>query len=252
MFNNFGATEAQVLLKFATGGYTPVADEFGGASAVADAIADCAHAVISSMPLQMLNALQRPEFCIVEPRATAGQTLFPFPTALRPVLTGKVHVWAGVPQIFTSRPILRTDPWLLNFGQAYASIRSPVPSGPAVEMDESEFTPSTTGATLATARSRGDMVLASWDVDVEGATFSVPSIADAVAGGAAAVLGSKVYATASAQWEYVARLGEAWASFLTGLSKGELVPAELRAIQWWKAPEKAQDNGVGSVRAYRG
>lgn len=248
-YNYFGATEAGVLRKFAIGGYTPTADEFGGAQAVADALADATFGLVQAFPLVALDALQRPDLCNVEARGTEGQTVVAFPAFLRPITAGRVHVWRGMPSAFTSRPVLNTDPW--QGGGSYGSLSSPTPSGPVVELPPEGFTVTATGVTLASGLARNEQVFASWDVTVEDAAYAVPSVADWVETGAAASLGPKVYAQATAQWEYVAGLVAEWTATLAALGAGDVVPADLRTLRWWKAPERAQDNTVGSVRRYR-
>lgn len=248
-YNYFGATEAGVLRKFAVGGYTPVAEDFGGTQAIADALADAVHALVQAFPLVALDALQRPDLCNVEARGTEGQTAVTFPAFLRPITANRVHVWRGMPSAFTSRPVLNTDAW--QGGGGYGSLSSPTPSGPVVELPPEGFTVTATGITLASGLARNEQVFASWDVTTDDASYAVQSVADWVATGAAAVTGPKVYPQATAQWEYVSRLVEEWASLLAALAKGDVTPADLRTLRWWKAPERAQDNTVGSVRRYR-
>jgi hypothetical protein len=78
------------------------------------------------------------------------------------------------------------------------------------------------------------------------------SLAALAVDGAAYLLGSKVYPQASNEWPYVQRLGTSWTDQLAGLGNGEWVPAELRVIQWWKAPEPdAAEGRLSSVRRYR-
>lgn len=248
-YNYFGATEAGVLRKFKVGGYDPVADEFGGTAAIADALADATHALVQAFPLVALDALQRPDLCNVEARGVEGQTAIVFPAFLRPITANRVHVWRGMPSAFTSRPVLNTDAW--QGAGPYGTLSSPTPSGPVVELPPDGFTVTSTGVTLATGLARNEQVFASWDVTTEDALYAVPSVADWVETGAASILGPKVYPQATAQWEYVSALVAEWTGLLEALGKGEVTPADLRTLRWWKAPERAQDNTVGSVRRYR-
>lgn len=248
-YNYFGATEAGALRKFAVSGYTPVADEFGGSLAVAAALADATHALVQAFPLVALDALQRPDLCAVEARGVEGQTAVTFPAFLRPITANRVHVWRGMPSAFTSRPVLNTDAW--QGSGPYGGLSSPTPSGPVVELPPEGFTVTSTGVTLASGLARNEQVFASWDVTVDDAAYSVPSVADWVELGAAAMLGPKVYAQATAQWEYVSAMVAEWTDLLEALGKGAVTPADLRTVRWWRAPERAQDNTVGSVRRYR-
>lgn len=253
-YNGWGATEAAVLRAFATGGYAPTAADFGGSPVIADALADAAHAVAQAMPLALLERLERPELERIVARAIAGQTECPLGAG--PVVAGSVHVWRGPPQAFASKPVLLTDPWARPGwpAQASAGVQA-TPSGALVELDESAFTASTSApwkVTLLDPLNRSDLVFASYEVDVNDSAFIVPSIADAVANGAAASLGMRVYPQASAEWAYVTRLAGEWADYLAELAAGRLVPAELRARQWWQEPDRVQEGGWGSVRRYRG
>jgi len=204
---------------------------------------------VQAFPLVALDALQRPDLCAVEARGVEGQTAITFPAFLRPITANRVHVWRGMPSAFTSRPVLNTDAW--QGSGPYGTLSSPTPSGPVVELQPGDFTVTATGVTLASGLARNEQVFASWDVTVDDAAYLVPSVADWVELGAASVLGPKVYAQATAQWEYVSGLVAEWTDLLEALGEGKVTPADLRQVRWWKAPERAQDNTVGSVRRYR-
>lgn len=251
-FNNFGATEAMVLLRFATGGYTAAAADFGGSPAIADALDGAAFSVVQALPPRLLDRIQHPDLLRVEGRASSGQTVMAA-LPLAPHIPGKVHVWAGPPQSFTSRPRLAVDPWGYAGGSWGSGRGTPTPPGALTELDEAAFSVSAGGViTLATPLARNDQVFASYDVDVANAAFSMPSLADLVADGAAAALGGKVYPQASAEWAYVSSLAERWTGALEELGAGRLVPSELRALQWWQEPERTQEGALGSVRRFRG
>lgn len=251
MFNNFGASEAGVLLKFTLGGYTPTASEFGGTPTIAAELADKTREVVQAMPAQIRDAIQNPDLMLIETRAAASQTTATL--RLIPVVTGKVHIWAGPPQVFTSRPMLMMDPWR-DGSFSLTSMGLPTPPGSIVELPEAGFTVNlTTGVvTLATALNRNDQVYATYQTDIEHASFSLPSLSDLTILGVAASIGAKVYPQASSQWQYVSDMKEAWLAGLEGLATGKWIPAELRTIQWWQAPEpNAAEGLVGSVRKLR-
>jgi hypothetical protein len=250
-FNYFGATVEAVVLKFATGGYAAESADFGGDPAVLDALADATNQLAQALPLAHLDALQRPELCQIENRGADGQTIVAFPAVLLPAFAGRVHVWRGMPSQFVSRPMLQTSPWISGAFGGYAGLSSPVPPGAAVELPESAYTVTPTGIILGTPLARNEQVFASWDVATTDAAYSVPSLADWVANGAAAMLGPKVYTTATAQWEYVSGMVTGWNDLLEAVHKGTVTPADLRVLRWWKAPENAQENTVDSVRKYR-
>jgi len=250
-YNRFGATEAMVLRVFATGGYAPTAADFGGSASIADELDGATYAAAQALPLTFLNQIEHPDLERIVTRAAAGQVAAAL--GFGPAVAGTVHIWTGPPQAFASKPVLLTDPW--NRGGGWAFNTGPgvqaTPTGAVVELAEDKFAVTGQAVTLVDALNRSDLVFASYDVDVEDATFGLPSVADMVAKGAAYVLGSKVFPQATSEWAYVARLGEEWASYLGEVAAGKLVPAELRAKQWWQEPDKAQDGTIGSVRRYR-
>lgn len=252
-FNSFGAVNASVLTKFALAGYIPTADEFGGTPAIDDAISDAVHDVVQAMPATVRDALQLPSLMKIEARAAAGQTTARI--RLVPLVAGKVHIWRGNPVQFTSEPVLATNPWRgVGWNGTAGGIVSPTPPGPTWEIADDAFSVDlATGiVTLAEPLNRNDQVYASCEVDVEAAEYVLPSLADLVVAGAASSLGFKIYAQASAQWEYVTRLGTGYADIVKGLAAGEWIPSELRTIQWWKAPEPDAAAGrIGSVRTFR-
>jgi hypothetical protein len=250
-YNRWGATEAMVLRVFATAGYTPAADDFGGSLAIADELDGATFQIAQALPLAFLNQIEHPDLERIVSRAASGQNLASL--GFGPAVAGTVHIWTGPPQAFASRPMLLTDPW--NRGGGWAFNTGPgvqaTPTGAVVELAEDKFSVAGQVVSLVDALNRSDLVFASYDVNTSDATFSIPSMADMAAKGAAFLLGSKVYPQASSEWAYVARLGEEWADYLAQVAAGKLVPAELRAKQWWQEPDKAQDGSIGSVRRYR-
>lgn len=254
IFNRFGAIYDSVLLKFKLAGYDPAADDFGGILAIEAELDDAVRAIVQAMPVRVRDSLTLPELMMVEARASAGQTAFTL--KIIPTITGKAHVWVGPPQAFTEKPILQTDPWNRNNGFMLSNgvFNNATPPGAIVELPEDKFSivAATGVGTLVDACNRNDQIYVSYQVSQDAVTFSIPSLADLAITGAAAMLGSKVYPQASSQWDYVAKLMEAWASGIEGLMKGEWVPAEIRTIQWWQAPEpNAADGRLGSVRKFR-
>ncbi len=253
MFNNFGAVTADILSKFAMGGYTPVDADFGGTAALQEALDDAVRGVVQALPALLRDNIQRPELMLCENRAAAGQTTATL--KLSPAVAGKTHVWAGMPQSFVSRPILVTNPWqrgTMLVGVQTGGLYLPTPPGSTTELAEDQFTVTGQNIVLVSGLQRNSLVYATYEVDVENAAFAMPSLADLAVHGAASMLGSKLYPQASAEWAYVSRLSSAWAEGLAGLASGEWVPAELRVIQWWKAPEPDGAEGrVSTVRRYR-
>jgi len=252
-WNNFGATEAMALRRFALSGYVPTAADFGGTDAVADALADAAGEIIQAMPSARLAELQHPEFLVVVNRAADGQSAFTIPAGWRPMVAGSLHVWRGQPQAFVSRPIYRTNPWGAG-GDMPLPVPTPTPPGAAMELEESRFSVGGDGytVTLDAPLARNDQVVVALDVDVASASYTIPSLAGVVATGAAAALGAKVYPQASAEWILVDRLAQQFADHVAGIARGAIVPAEVRSAVWWKAPDTTESMSMSSVRMYRG
>ena len=255
-FNDFGATRAAVLLKFKLAGYAPTADEFGGDDAIDDAIADAVHAIVQAMPALVRDSLQLPTLLKIEARAASGQTSAFI--RLVPLVEGKVHLWQGQPAMFTSQPVLQTNPWRENqtgwLGIGGVQAPSPTPPSALWENQEDTFSVDyeTGEVTLVNPLNRNDQVYVSCEVAIDDPAYVLPSLADLVAAGAAANLGFKVYPQASSQWEYVTRLGAMFGDTVKALAAGEWVPTELRTLQWWKAPEPDTAEGrIGSVSKYR-
>lgn len=250
-FNDFGATRAAVLLKFKLAGYIPDVEEFGGDDAVDDAMADAVHGIVQAMPALVRDSLQLPSLLKIEARAATGQTSAFI--RLVPLVPGKVHLWQGQPAMFTSQPVLQTNPWREN---QTGGVQAPSPTPPSALWENAEDTFSvdyeTGEVTLVNPLNRNDQVYVSCEVAIDDPAYALPSLADLVAAGAAASLGFKVYPQASSQWEYVTRLGTGYADTVKALAAGEWVPTELRTLQWWKAPEPdAAEGRIGSVSKYR-
>lgn len=250
MFNNFGATTAEILSRFALSGYTPSLDDFGGSAEIQSTLDDAVREVVQAMPATLRDAIQRPDLMRLESRAADGQTGLTL--KISPAVAGKTHVWVGQPGQFVSRPVLVTNPWDRGVILTGMNFINPTPPGAVVELAEDQFSITGDAITLVTGMQRNAMAFASYEVDVEDEDFAMESLADLAVTGAAATLGSKVYPQASNEWPYVQRLIASWSDGLEGLANGEWIPAELRVIQWWKAPEPdAAEGRLSSVRRYR-
>ena len=246
--NRWGATVDMVLSRFRLEGYEPTADEFGGEDEVGSALDMAADTIAQAAPAPVRDLLVRPDLVIVEARAAAGQTIVALP--IGPAVAGKVHIWRGVPSQFISKPQLSTSPWQ----GACQTHAQPTPPGPAPELAEDQFSlvlPATVA--LAQPLDRNSMVLASWDVDTASPDYIIPSMANVVAIGAAAMLGVKVYPQATSQWEFVGRLSETFADYVERLGSGAWVPAEVRLLRTWAPVEPSGEAGqVVGVAKWRG
>ncbi len=247
-YNYFGATTAGVVDNFTVGDYTPTVAEFGGTAVVQSALASATWEVEQALPPIVFQQLTEPDLQLVERRATAGQTTVTL--GFIPVIAGKVHIWVGQPGVFIQRPSLATDGWAINNGMSQGQ---PVSYLAQSELDSARFSVNaTTGVvTLTTALTANDYVFASYQVDVDAAAYSVPSLANIIESGAAAEVGSKVYPRAGSSWELVQTYADQYARAIEALNKGNWVPSELRLMRWFQEVEKAQDNRISSTRLYR-
>ena len=254
-YNYFGATIANTLLHYASGSYTPTSADFGGDTAVNLRLEQATQQVIAALPPRVFQNLIRPDLLMAVPRTTPGQTQFTLPFA--PLIPGHVRIWTGHPSIFLTRPLLRTDPFFSNalaFGAANPNAY-PAQSTAAVEKPMSAFSVNdTTGlVTLLDAGLPQDWrVFASYYVDPEQSTYSIPSLGRLIEMGAAWELGSLVYSRATDAWAQVENLGTKYVKILESMNKGETIPDELRLLQWWQPVEKTNERQIGVVRFSRG
>lgn len=249
--NFFGASETDFLLKFAFGGYTPLATDFGGSSAITDALQGAEDEVIQAMGADLWRNVTDPELELIETRGTLGQTTAQL--GITPILTKYVWVWRGQPAVFQrDRPMKQTDRQI----DQQASYGPMVPAsplyGPQYDLSPTQFSVNAAGlVTVTTVLQANEQIFASYRVDTTNASFSMESIAQLVATIAAAALGAKVYPREDSTWAYVEKMKEESDDLLDQLNKGLWTPSEIRLLRWWKPVEKAQENTIGSVRRWR-
>ncbi len=249
-FNRWGCTVADVLRKFATGEYSPIAGDFGGEDEI-NAEIDAAVAVINGvLPTRVYNLLTDPQLEEIVSAAVAGQTVMQL--GLGPVVAGMTSVWTGSPSAFVARPVKRYDQ---------------NPNGALVELPADAYVESA-GAhpdeadayvTLTTPNALlvGQKAYASYRLDVASEYFRIGSLAEASAIGAAGALGAKVYPRESATWEHVTTLQSRFQAIVDAMAAGTWTPNELRHLRWWEE-SAAEPNaaalagGIGSVPKYRG
>jgi hypothetical protein len=150
MFNNFGATVADVISKFALAGYVPTDADFGGTAEVQGALDDTVNEVVQAMPASLRDAIQRPDLMQLESRAAANQTALTL--KLAPAVAGKTHIWVGQPGQFVSRPVLVTNPWDRGVILTGLNFINPTPPGAVIELQEDQFT--ITGQAITKSMSR--------------------------------------------------------------------------------------------------
>ncbi len=249
--NYFGADEAAVLLKFATGGYSPTAADFGGSAAIADMLADGETAVIQAMGADLWRNITDPELECVESRGTDGQVTVS--CGITPIIVNNLEVWRGMPSSFQrDKPQRQTDRMVEYPGSAGINSPSVVNYGPQPSMPESQYSATTAGViTLAQPLQRGEQVFASYRVNTKDASFSLPSVADLVTTVAAWKIGTKIYPRDDSSWSFVESLKAEVDAMLAALNGGLWTPSEIRLLRWWKPVEKAQENTIGSLRRWR-
>ena len=253
-FNCFGATVAGVLLKYTTGSYSPIADDFGGTAAIQDILAHNEGRILDALPPRIFQCLARPDLLKAVTRAALGQLQFTLPAIFRPLVSGTLHLWRGYPSNFQDRPKLRTDP---NYADSYGNSKTNGDFGarytPQIEMNADSFLVDNASGivTLLDPLYYDWQVYASFEVDTNNASYGVPSIAHILEDATAGDIGAKIYSRGTDQWQLVSKFNDDFADALDGLSNGSRVPPEIRTLQWWQEVEKAQENRIGSTRAYR-
>lgn len=245
--NRFGCTVADVLTAMTTGSYTPVAADFGGAGAIEAWIDAATDELIRNMPEELFLALSLVELEKAETRATANQASVTL--GIKPVISGKTHVWSGQPRDFREKPRLATD---LDLVDSFADPELV----PANELPSDAFTVNaSTGVVTFTAEyllSVNDEVYATYEPDA--ASLSIPSLSSLVSRGAASMIGSKHYARASSEWQFITDLKERYTDDLTSLRDGDWLPPETRLMKFWseRVPEADKKTMLQVGRLRRG
>ena len=245
--NRFGCTALAVANVFKTGAYTPTTADFGGDAAVEQFIDSCTDEIIQNMPEEMFLSLSLVELEKIETRATAGQAAVTL--GIKPVLTGKTHLWSGQPSSFREKPRLATD---IDMQGSFADPEL-VPSN---ELDSSKFNiVALTGVVTFTAGNllnANDEVYATYEPD--SLTLSIPSLTTLLAEGAAYLVGFKHYARGSSEWSFIDQLQERYTAKLQSLRDGEWLPPEIRLMKFWaeRVPEADKKASIQIGRLRRG
>lgn len=233
--NNFGATEADVPALY----QGSAAEDFGGSSIIQAALDRYGEMVTECLSDRLWSSIRTPTAQLVVREATAGQTTWSL--GLAPVVAGTVHLfkYAAWPRSLPQTQIGGT------LGEA--------------EIDPDDYTVTlSTGAVVYSGDSlnEGEMVFATYEVDVENAAFSMESLASKVTIGAGAELGAMIYvqpadpASGQGRWGLVKWYADQWREWCTKAKAGEWIPAEIRALDWWQAPTSG--GTMGSVVIQRG
>lgn len=230
--NRFGCTAAMVLNVLKTGSYSPASADFGGDPVIEASIDSICDDLIQNMPEDMFLSLSLVELEKVETRASANQQTVTL--GIKPVISGKTHIWQGQPNSFREKPRLATD---LDIVDEFADPELV----PANELDSSKFNVNaSTGVVTFVSGSYcelNDEVYATYEPDPT--TLSIPSMATLIADGAAFLVGSKHYARGSSQWAFIDMLQDRYTAKLEALREGNWLPPEIRLMKFWseRVPE---------------
>ena len=179
--------------------------------------------------------------------ATAGQTTATL--GLLPAIAGTLHVWrypmlgADAADIFSRQS---DQYWVDWYGKPPQLGVGEVPSANV------SLVAATGVITLpAGTLSLGDRLYASYDVDVDSASFSMPSLRDIVLLGAAAECGRWLFSQGTQEWSLVEDFRTRYVAMITAMREGALVPDELRKLSYYEPVERNSPE-VTSVRIWRG
>lgn len=229
--NWFGCTTDLLLSRFATGSYAPTIAELGGADAVDAALNSAEDQVIQALPEEVFLQLTRIELQYLTMRATANQATVT--TSFAPILAGQTYVWKGQPSYFKEKPRKSTD--LLSDDEFFdSSTYRPLTDlvlGTDFTIDNSTGVITFTAGHLLAAN---DMVAVSYEPDIADEDYSVPSLAQCIADGAAYLRACVLYPRSSSQWEYLNVLQEQFSKKLEALQDKTWIPPELRLMNFWK------------------
>lgn len=248
-FNRFGCKVSDVLTLLKTGSYDPATSDFGGEEAIAAFIDDSVDDIIQMMPEAMFQSIFDVVLEKVEQRASEGQTIIR--TGLKPLVSGKTHVWTGTPSYFKTRPRLLTDV----LGDMVFTSPELVPLS-ELGSDAFDVADSTGVITLRPAYSMraNYQAFVTYSVDVDSPSFCIDSLANVAAAGALAKLGSKFYARGSSNWAFIEEQRNDYGNKITDLRDGKWLPNEIRQMRYWQevVPEADKKTMIQMGRIRRG
>jgi len=227
LYNRFGAVYTDLPALYPG----TVAADMGGQAAMEDAIDTAVDRIVAALPETSFAALTHPKLCRVVRRATSGQTAVSIP--LYPVVANTLVVWSGQPYQFEEPD--RDD------GEGWPDDRT---DWTLTEADGS--------LVLATGLALEDHLYASWEVDVDNASFAADSLARLALRGAAAELGARLFTEATQEWKLVDAYRMLFDQALAAFKDGSRIPDEIRRLTWWEEVLRREPGGIHSIRISRG
>ena len=197
--------------------------------------------VAGAVSADVFRAMTRVVAEEIEDYAAAGQTSLNL--GLFPVVAGSVHLWIY--------PLLYSG--VSAYGQDSYYYQAPQNGLNEVSTSSYAVTASTGAITYSgTALTAGNKVYASYNVDMDNASFSCAALGNIVLLGAAAELGEQLYSQSTQEWLLVTQYRTRYNELMELLRKGELVPDEIRRLTYYQEIERSGGGDVYSVDLSRG
>lgn len=253
-YNRFGATYDLVVDLFPGAVVTDFSTDSKAGDTIINAVLDrVSRDLMRAMPPATRDAMFQVNAELCVRYATQGQTTFS--VGMKPVLSGTMHLWRYPTLASLEIPVPLNIAGVGSgvFATDYA-FRRPVKG--LLELASTDYNvTNSTGAiglagSLASGLNLGERIYASYDVDVDNASFAMPSLADVLAVGAAAELGSKLYSEGTAQWALVKDYRSRYDSVIAAMVEGAWVPDELRRLRYWEDLQP-KNTEVKSSRVHR-
>lgn len=239
-FNRFGATYDKVVAMYPG---SVLADYDGGGASgqtrIEEVLDRITREVAAAFTPEVYRQLTQVDAEEVVRYATAGQTTATL--GLAPVVAGTVHLWQ-----YPNPEAMSGDSGYAGFSVDYYR----KPRKGYNELSGYSVTAATGAVTAITALSLGDRLYATYDVDTDNASISMPSVADLVYLGTAAEVGARLYSEGTQEWKLVEEYRARFAARMTEAREGRWIPDELRKLNFWEEVERGSDQ-VTSVRFYR-
>lgn len=242
-YNRFGKAYTDVTAMYP--GSATVDYDAGGANGqvkIEGALDRATLEVAGAVSADVFRAMTRVEAEEIEDYSTADQAAFNL--GLFPIVAGSVHLWL-YPLLYNNAST--------TYGQDSYYYQAPQKGLNEVATTSYAVTASTGAITYSgTALTAGQKVYASYDVDMDNASFSCAALGNLVLLGAAAELGEQLYSQSNQEWLLVTQYRTRYNEQMELLRKGELVPDEIRRLTYYQEIERSGGGDVYSVDLGRG